>query len=274
MRELNAALVQAAKLARSVAKDATNSFHKYAYASAEAIIDEARSVLTESGLMLHVVEQRCEERGFNVVVRDNTIDKQPLWWLVSIYGLVHVSGEGREILSEIPILPEKGRPLDKAVNGAKTSDLAYVLRGLLLLPRGLKDEPSVDGRDDTDYDPSRSTLAELRHRLTQFQSSLGAESYNQLVTTMPLTREECEAAVLACQQFQDAALRDKQEREGSLKMVGTLLRQLGGATPEQNAALLEKYGCPDRGTLASSQADLDMIKHTIEILTAAVKTKE
>ena len=44
-----------------------------------------------------------------------------------------------------------GRPADKAEAAAVTSDLAYTIRGLLLLTRGLEDG-SIDGRDDRQYD--------------------------------------------------------------------------------------------------------------------------
>lgn len=146
---LSAALVTAQSNARSVGKDKTNTFHKYAYASAEAIIDEARAALTSAGLAL------CSAgRRFAQLTAQG--EKDPIGRVEITYRLVHTSGEAHEFTSSTFVIPEKGRPADKAESAAVTSDLAYTLRGLLLLPRDAEGGASVDGRDDTGYAPYAS----------------------------------------------------------------------------------------------------------------------
>ena len=49
----------------------------------------------------------------------------------------------------VPVLPEKGRPIDKAEAGARTYALSYFLRDLLLIPR-VDEGSDVDQRDDRD----------------------------------------------------------------------------------------------------------------------------
>lgn len=136
MSELVKALVQAQKIARAVGKDKSNSFHRYKYASAEAMIEEARGALAESGLAFRCIDSLV------------LLGEIPLLRLT--YSLSHISGESEAITSTTPIIEEKGRPLDKAVATAKTYDLGYTLRGLLLLPRV---EEEVDQRDDTKHEP-------------------------------------------------------------------------------------------------------------------------
>lgn len=142
---LCAALVAAQAAARAVAKDAQNTFHRYKYASAEAIIAEAREALAASGLALMTVLRR-----FVAAAPDapgGVIGRVELHYL-----LVHTSGETLPIESSTPVIPEKGRPADKAEAAAVTQDLAYLLRGLLLLPRD-DDAAAIDARDDRRFEP-------------------------------------------------------------------------------------------------------------------------
>lgn len=136
---LAAALVAAMKDAEAVGKDARNSFHNYKYASAEAIISEAREALGKNGLTLmptslreDTVESRASGEPRRIVIK---------------YLLVHSSGESLEVVSSAPVCPEKGRPEDKAEFGARTECLAYTLRDLLLLPR-VNEEDLPSARDD------------------------------------------------------------------------------------------------------------------------------
>ncbi len=133
MGNLYAGLVLAQRAARGVGKGGQNKHHNYRYATSEQIIDEARHALSQGDLALMVVDHRVDFERTPAIVR---VD----------YVLVHVSGEARQIGSITPIIPERGRPFDKALAAAKTFDLAYLLRTLLLLPRG--DEYDVDARDD------------------------------------------------------------------------------------------------------------------------------
>lgn len=180
-------LVIAQKAAGPVAKASRNEHHKYNYAAGEDVIGEARDALGEGGLALMPVEQRIIQSpsidaaagisGLLGRLRDDRKprardDREPLTLLdvedqladirgrlapdtVGVtYLLAHSSGEWMQLYSETPIIPEKGRPEDKALAGAKTYDLAYLLRALLLIPRVAK-EGEVDQRDDNGYEPRR-----------------------------------------------------------------------------------------------------------------------
>lgn len=133
------ALARAQGLVRSVDKDATNQHMRYQYASAEAVIDEARRALSSCGLSLHQ--------------SDLVIEGVEAGHVRGTYVLAHAGGESTTITASWAWESGKGRPADKAVAGATTTALAYVLRGLLLIPRGLEGEARPDQRDDREYQP-------------------------------------------------------------------------------------------------------------------------
>jgi hypothetical protein len=144
--EMSAALVKAQELSKAVGKDGTNKFHNYKYASAEAMIEEARSALTAAGLALAQVGVRFVE------AQTPRAEKLPIGRVHITYRLIHTSGQVYEFESSTAVIPEKGRPDDKAEFGAITANLGYTLRGLLLLPR--EDESaSPETRDDRAYTP-------------------------------------------------------------------------------------------------------------------------
>jgi hypothetical protein len=74
--------------------------------------------------------------------------------LVRQFSLLHTSGEERQLSTAWPIVPDKGRPADKAAASAATTSLAYLLRDLLLAPRV---DPADDlaGREDRPEQPAR-----------------------------------------------------------------------------------------------------------------------
>jgi hypothetical protein len=154
--KLYAALARAVARAEAIEKDAHNKFHNYKYASAEAIIAEAREALSAEGLAVFPVsigrdvEQLDHKWGTDAEGKDY-IDVPRR--LRATYRLVHESGEWVEFSSTCPVIPEKGRPEDKAEFGARTENLGYMLRDLLCLPRVAGEVPS--GRDDTGYQPRR-----------------------------------------------------------------------------------------------------------------------
>ena len=129
-KNLATALVAAQQSAQAVAKGSKNEFHKYKYASAEAIIEEARGALSSSGLALMAMGWRIEGDKIHVS-----------------YRLYHLSGENLDIATETTVVPDKGRPADKAEATALTYNLSYVLRALLLLPR-VDPASEVDARND------------------------------------------------------------------------------------------------------------------------------
>lgn len=148
--KLAAALVVAQRAAQAVGKDATNAFHKYKYASSEAIIEEARGALNGAGLTVLTT-------SWSLVPLATTEESAQQALVRVTYRILHESGESMDCPTESYVVPEKGRPWDKAHAGALTTSLAYFLRGLLLLPRE-DEETAVDRRDDRNYEPQRRPL--------------------------------------------------------------------------------------------------------------------
>lgn len=142
MKELYSALAKAQQSARKVEKGSTNKFHKYDYASAEDVIIASRAALAENGLAFVLTTYEVGGNGESGMLR-------------AVYLLVHESGGSMEVTSQTPWHVEKGRPADKAVACAKTYDLSYTLRSLLLLPR-VEEGMEPDTRDDSGYDPEQN----------------------------------------------------------------------------------------------------------------------
>lgn len=150
------ALVAAQRAAKAVTKDATNTWHNYKYASAEALIEEARGALGEAGLALVTVGWEWHpytppEAGF--------AEGEPTGRMVVHYALVHEGGEQLETQCSTPVIPERGRPDDKAEATSLTYNLGYYLRALLLLPR-VNAAEDVDQRNDVDHRPARHSKRE------------------------------------------------------------------------------------------------------------------
>lgn len=162
--KLYAALVLAQRAIRSVDKDAQNKFAGYTYASSEAMIEEARKALAGAGLAVFCVEHTIRPPAMEAVIEIRSDGKERpsgphmVSILVSRYRLAHESGEFLDSVLEWPIVPEKGRPSDKATASALTTQLAYYLRDLLLMPRGLDADDDMDhnsrdrGREQNDRD--------------------------------------------------------------------------------------------------------------------------
>jgi hypothetical protein len=164
------ALVEAQKAARAVGKDAANAFHKYKYASAEAIIEEARGALSDAGLALiylgHEPTQPLmapfsiydwiNEGGKVSEAMKEEFARAPWpttpYRVLIRYVLVHESGSTVPFVDNAAVIIEKGRPPDKAESGALTTSLGYVLRGLLLLPR-VEEGTDRDQDDDRNHRP-------------------------------------------------------------------------------------------------------------------------
>ncbi len=136
---LFAALVKAQQSVKPVEKDSKNSFHHYRYASSEDVISESRRALSSNGLAFTVTSYRVSHGEHGMMLH-------------AAYLLAHSSGECIEVTSETPIIPEKGRPEDKATATAETYNLAYTLRGLLLIER-VDEDVQADARDDSKYEP-------------------------------------------------------------------------------------------------------------------------
>lgn len=181
---LAAALVEAQSHAQAVAKDSTNSFHRYKYASAEAVIEEARQALAAAGLALITTGWRFEPHA------SEEFSSAPIGRVHVKYRLLHTSGESVEFESSTPVISEKGRPADKAEATALTYNLGYFLRGLLLLPR-VDESEVVDARDDRQYTPGvRSTKAPPQNAPTEMSALAQTLAQELREATTPERRTE------------------------------------------------------------------------------------
>src|SRR5574338_126864 len=142
------ALAQAQAKIRRVRKSSKNAHHNYNYASAEDIIEEARTALSSSGLSVFV-------NGWEIV------GKEPEATITVYYCIAHKDG-GSKVFggADMPLVVEKGRPRDKATATALTYNLSYFLRGLLLIPRSDKAEAVHGGdvRNDTGFKPGKASF--------------------------------------------------------------------------------------------------------------------
>lgn len=185
--ELAAALARAQGAAKAVEKDATNTFHKYKYASAEAIIAEAREALAQHGLSVVPLSigpmPGFEDHEWQAAVRlneqgqevDDSWIKRPRRILCR-YRLIHESGQWMDFESSTPAIPEKGRPEDKAEFGSRTENLGYALRDLLLIPREAAEgaqQPS--GRDDRESQPRGPKAQQPRNGSSSPPSQNGSQ---------------------------------------------------------------------------------------------------
>ena len=136
--EIAKALVVCQGLMRRVGQDGDNQFHRYKYTSAENILESVREPMRQAGLALLQVPVGIERSSY-----EGTPHR-----LVMQYFVTHESGAVWTMpLTSTPILPEKGRPEDKAEATAMTYSLGYMLRGLLKIARWGADD-DVDQRDD------------------------------------------------------------------------------------------------------------------------------
>lgn len=139
------ALVQAQAAAVAVEKSSTNSHQRYAYASAESIMQAATDCLAASGLAF-VCKSWC-------IADARQSGDGHFADVVAVFELVHRSGERMECGPyQMPAISGRGRPGDKAISTALTYLQGYSLRALLNLPR-VEPGSDVDQRDDGEFKP-------------------------------------------------------------------------------------------------------------------------
>ncbi len=141
-------LVEAQRIARGVEKTSTNTFHKYNYAGTESIILEAKDAMAQTGLALIPRGARMFSIGtrMDVGLDPRTPREVPQLFIARRWSLVHQGGGILELEEQVwPVVPDKGRPLDKAVAAADTASLGYLLRNVLMLAR-------VEEGTDLDHD--------------------------------------------------------------------------------------------------------------------------
>lgn len=147
------ALVNAQRAIKGVEKGSRNKFHGYNYASAEDVVSACREALNSQGLSLLVCLYRSDDNE-PMETTDKKGNAQTIesGMLYVEYMLLHESGANLRMHSCTPWHTENGRPPDKAIACAKTYDISYFLRGLLLLPR-VEEGNEPDTRDDSKYTP-------------------------------------------------------------------------------------------------------------------------
>ncbi len=152
---LAAALARAMMAVAGVEKGARNKFHGYDYVSADQMVAHCRAALANEGIAVVPTSHRINAIRIPYVEegKSGRKEKEAPASIVCEY-LVMGHGEAYQMASEVPLCPEAGRPIDKAVFAAKTEALGYVLRDLLLVPRG-EGIDDISGRPDDDR-PVRS----------------------------------------------------------------------------------------------------------------------
>lgn len=160
--KLAAALCQAQGEVGGVQKGSQNAHQRFNYTSIEEMVVATRGPLRRAGLVVLPTAHRVEGE---VLVTE---------WL-----LAHTSGESMPLRYDMPIVPGKGRPMDKAASASASQALNYLLRDLLLLPRGERED--IDGRDDSGFDPQAlDFLAILKtHGLTMAQWDAWAAAHKR-----------------------------------------------------------------------------------------------
>ena len=151
-----AGLVKARRAVKAVEKAATNTHQRYKYASADAIMAEALAALSEGGLTFSTLAWAVGtvERQRSIATESGEIVTVPEIGLRlrCTHVLAAEDGACVVVTTDDAILPQNGRPEDKATFGALTESYAYALRGLLGIPR-VDESISVSGRDDTRETP-------------------------------------------------------------------------------------------------------------------------
>lgn len=157
---LYAALVAAQAEIQPVGKSSTNEHHRYKYASGDDIVAEARRALNANGLAIFALASNISEHPYSWEDDKGGVHEDVQLRMNVTFRLVHTSGESHDFAPfSVPVLPEKGRPLDKAEAGARTYVLSYFLRELLLIPRvddAKQGEADPDTRDDRNHEPRRT----------------------------------------------------------------------------------------------------------------------
>lgn len=133
------------------AKNCRNEHHKFNYASADSVAAIAKTALNAAGLLL--VNTGWKLNTTPTVLHDdpNRPEYVANTAIIATFVLIDPESDERlELTSELPFVPVKGRPEDKAALASLTEMRGYVALGLLGIERvDAGDLPDVSGRDDT-----------------------------------------------------------------------------------------------------------------------------
>lgn len=184
---INEALRLAQQAMPGVHHDARNQFARYDYVSAESMILHCRGALHSAGLTLSAVSSIIAVvDGVHVTPKGG--DAMPLMMMHRVWCLAHDSGTERTYEQDWPVVVEKGRPLDKAVAGADTASLSYLLRNLLMVPRVEKGtDLNADGRDHEPPAPMQPapayTVPEFAHEVADQHGWLNADDLDRYLVS-------------------------------------------------------------------------------------------
>lgn len=154
----------AAQIAVAVAeKTARNEHHAFNYAAADTVSALAKDALNTAGLTLVNTAWSIDPAALTVKGTFLLCDSE--------------TDERMELACELPYVPGKGRPEDKAALASLTEMRGYLAIGLLGIERI---EPiDVSGRDDTSREqrdePRREALAPQRQQQQQQRADDGRE---------------------------------------------------------------------------------------------------
>lgn len=136
-----AKLLRAQISVQAAEKNARNEHHSFNYAAADAVMALAKDALNAAGLVL-------VHTGW--FTKPETLTICGTFWLFDTE-----SEEKIELTAELPYVPGKGRPEDKAALASLTEMRGYLAIGLLGIERV---EPiDISGRDDTQRDDRHQT---------------------------------------------------------------------------------------------------------------------
>ena len=156
---------------KNVPKNGTNKFHHYDYTTAEDMIAACRHALHSNDLVAERTgwSLRFEDAVHTSSAKTGAAVVTPCCVVVSRMRITHVpTDEMHEDHTEYPALPEKGRPLDKAISGALSTSLSYWWRDTLQVPRC---DYEVDIGQSGQVDDTPGPARQSEPRRTQQRSS-------------------------------------------------------------------------------------------------------
>lgn len=157
--KLHQKLIAAIKASGGVAKDSTNAFHKYKYASVEAVLEMARDALADAGVWITMNPVSFDLTG---TLRSSTGKERSVyesWWDFVICD--SETGYTETIRWRSDAIDDE----DKAVGKLVAAALKYFLRSLLMLPWSDGEappaavEPDAEGYVDRGGAQRRTTAA-------------------------------------------------------------------------------------------------------------------
>lgn len=255
----NAALAKAQGMMRSLVKDRAGYVSKFV--STETVVAATKEVLSECGLAVVATGSNLTIGEKIDVENKNGVSTIQTWMMRTIYRVYHRDGWSERMHFSMAVVPEKGKPLDKAIAAASTFSLGYFLRGLLQIPR-VGSEQEVEERDDRGFDPERLRASEITDRLARYLKEFGKERYEKVVGAEPPTDHESAVTMLAL-------LDAERGRDGATRMIQSILKEMGGTDVEKIAAILKEHGLADAATLKNGP--VSDLQAAVRVLTKAWK---